>query len=109
MLAFPPWGRETSKLILDECDNHHNINIEIEIELNHCGYNANAPSGVTWMTGLVLKVTPAFRYVLLHHMMGESGWAYPEGGMGAVTQAMAAAAASYGAHIFTNVVRWAFC
>lgn len=38
-------------------------------------------------------------------MMGEGGWAYPEGGMGAVTQAMAAAAASCGAHIFTNVVR----
>jgi hypothetical protein len=37
-------------------------------------------------------------------MMGGTGWSYPEGGMGAVTQAMAAAAASYGAHIFTNVV-----
>jgi phytoene dehydrogenase-like protein len=58
------------------------------------------------MTGLVLRVMPVFRYVLLHHMMGESGWAYPEGGMGAVTQAMAAAATSYGAHIFTNMVRY---
>jgi phytoene dehydrogenase-like protein len=38
-------------------------------------------------------------------MMGESGWAYPEGGMGAVTQAIAAAAVSYGAHIFTKMVR----
>jgi phytoene dehydrogenase-like protein len=56
------------------------------------------------MTSFVLRVTHVFRYVLLHHMMGETGWAYPEGGMGAVTQAMAAAAASYGAHIFTNVV-----
>jgi hypothetical protein len=45
-----------------------------------------------------------FRYILLHHMMGGTGWSYPEGGMGAVTQAMAAAAVSYGAHIFTNVV-----
>lgn len=45
-----------------------------------------------------------FRYVLLHHMMGESGWAYPKGGMGAVTQAAAVAATSHGAHIFTNMV-----
>jgi phytoene dehydrogenase-like protein len=47
------------------------------------------------MTGPALRITPIFRYVLLHHMMGESGWAYPEGGMGAVSQAAASAAASY--------------
>ncbi|PNF33209.1 Pyridine nucleotide-disulfide oxidoreductase domain-containing protein 2 [Cryptotermes secundus] len=52
------------------------------------------------MTG---PYTPGSGYVLLHHMMGGTGWSYPKGGMGAVTQAMAAAAASYGAHIFTNV------
>jgi phytoene dehydrogenase-like protein len=75
------------------------------MELKQYEYNENAPSGVTWRTGLILRVTSVFSYVLLHHMMGEGGWAYPEGGMGAVTQAMAAAAASCGAHIFTNVVR----
>jgi phytoene dehydrogenase-like protein len=56
------------------------------------------------MRGPVLRITCIFRYVLLHHMMGESVWVYPKGGMGAVTQALAAAAASYGAHIFTNMV-----
>jgi phytoene dehydrogenase-like protein len=56
------------------------------------------------MRGPVLRITSISRYVLLHHMMGESGWVYPEGGMGAVTQAAAVAAASYGAHIFTNTV-----
>jgi phytoene dehydrogenase-like protein len=56
-----------------------------------------------------LGIMLVFRYVLLHHMMGGTGWSYPEGGMGAVTQAMAAAAASYGAHIFTNVVSSLYC
>jgi len=56
------------------------------------------------MTGPALRITHIFRYVLLHHMMGESGWAYPEGGMGAVSQAAASAASSYGAHIFTDMV-----
>lgn len=56
------------------------------------------------MTGPALRIIHIFRYVLLHHMMGESGWAYPEGGMGAVSQAAATAAASYGAHIFTDMV-----
>ncbi|XP_066999273.2 pyridine nucleotide-disulfide oxidoreductase domain-containing protein 2 [Anabrus simplex] len=46
-------------------------------------------------------------YVLLHHVMGElegikGAWGYPEGGMGAVTQAMAASACAHGAHIFTD-------
>ncbi|KAJ1522832.1 hypothetical protein ONE63_001983 [Megalurothrips usitatus] len=50
---------------------------------------------------------PGGGYVLLHHVMGElegkrGAWGYPEGGMGAVTQALAASAASHGAHIFTN-------
>ena len=31
-------------------------------------------------------------------------WGYPEGGMGAVTKALASAATSYGAHIFTDMV-----
>jgi phytoene dehydrogenase-like protein len=47
---------------------------------------------------------PGTAYVLLHHVMGAAGgargvWGYVEGGMGAVTQAMARAAQSHGATI----------
>ncbi|KAJ4431497.1 hypothetical protein ANN_20095 [Periplaneta americana] len=53
--------------------------------------------------------TPGSGYVLLHHMTGQindvdSAWGFPEGGMGAVTQAMASAATSFGTHIFTGRV-----
>lgn len=34
----------------------------------------------------------------------QSAWAYPEGGMGSVSQAIAKSAASHGAHIFVNKV-----
>lgn len=49
------------------------------------------------------------RYVLLHHVMGEvdgikGAWGYAEGGMGAVSGAIASCAESYGASIFTNSV-----
>lgn len=52
------------------------------------------------------------RYVLLHHVMGElegrrGAWGYVAGGMGALSQAIARAAATYGAHIFTEQV-WGF-
>lgn len=54
------------------------------------------------------------RYVLLHHVMGElegrrGAWGYVAGGMGALSQAIACAAAARGAHIFTEKVRgvWA--
>lgn len=48
-------------------------------------------------------------YVLLHHVMGEADerkgvWAYVEGGMGAVSDAIAASAHAFGAHIHTNAV-----
>lgn len=50
-----------------------------------------------------------FSYVLLHHVMGELDgvkgvWAYVEGGMGALSESIASAARSLGAHIFTNKV-----
>ncbi len=38
-------------------------------------------------------------YVMLHHHLGETTWGFPRGGMGAVTQAMAAAARAFGAEI----------
>uniref|UniRef100_A0A3Q3BG78 Pyridine nucleotide-disulfide oxidoreductase domain-containing protein 2 n=2 Tax=Kryptolebias marmoratus TaxID=37003 RepID=A0A3Q3BG78_KRYMA len=50
---------------------------------------------------------PGSGYVLLHHVMGElekekGAWGYVEGGMGGVSQAIAKAARSYGADIFTE-------
>ncbi len=50
---------------------------------------------------------PGTGYVLLHHVMGMAGgargvWGYVEGGMGAVTQAMAKAAIGFGAEIRCN-------
>ena len=49
-------------------------------------------------------------YVMLHHHLGDLGdesapsgtWGFPRGGMGAVTQALAAAARSFGAQIRTD-------
>lgn len=51
--------------------------------------------------------TPGTAYVLLHHAFGEVNgkpgvWGHAVGGMGAITQAMAAAARSRGAHIRTG-------
>uniref|UniRef100_A0A8C3GMV1 Pyridine nucleotide-disulfide oxidoreductase domain-containing protein 2 n=1 Tax=Cairina moschata TaxID=8855 RepID=A0A8C3GMV1_CAIMO len=51
--------------------------------------------------------SPGSGYVLLHHVMGElegrrGAWGYVAGGMGALSQAIARAAASWGAHIFTE-------
>jgi len=48
--------------------------------------------------------TPGTGYVLFHHVMGETNgvrgiWAYVRGGMGAVSNALAAAARGYGAEI----------
>jgi len=46
-------------------------------------------------------------YVLLHHVMGsiegqQGAWAYPQGGMGSVSNAMARSAVARGASIFTD-------
>lgn len=46
-------------------------------------------------------------YVLLHHVMGEAAgkkgvWSYVEGGMGAISNAIAASAKDFGAEIITN-------
>ncbi|XP_065528102.1 pyridine nucleotide-disulfide oxidoreductase domain-containing protein 2 isoform X1 [Lathamus discolor] len=51
--------------------------------------------------------TPGSGYVLLHHVMGElegrrGAWGYVSGGMGALSQAIARAAAARGAHIFAE-------
>jgi phytoene dehydrogenase-like protein len=52
--------------------------------------------------------TPGTAYVLLHHAFGEVNgkkrvWGHAIGGMGAITQAMAAAAAAHGVEIETSV------
>ncbi|KAF2366304.1 Amine oxidase [Trinorchestia longiramus] len=52
--------------------------------------------------------TPGSGYVLLHHVMAETGgvkgaWGNPEGGMGAVTGAMARSALASGVQIFTDM------
>ncbi|MEA9586499.1 NAD(P)/FAD-dependent oxidoreductase [Xanthomonas sp. WHRI 10064A] len=51
--------------------------------------------------------TPGTAYVLLHHVFGQSNgvkgaWGHAIGGMGAITQAMAASAREYGAQIRTG-------
>lgn len=51
--------------------------------------------------------TPGSGYVLLHHVMGgldgiRGAWGYPEGGMGAVSNAIANCAIEAGADIFTD-------
>uniref|UniRef100_J3NF85 Pyridine nucleotide-disulfide oxidoreductase domain-containing protein 2 n=2 Tax=Oryza brachyantha TaxID=4533 RepID=J3NF85_ORYBR len=75
-----------------------------------------------WFEGDVLKATlatdavigtmagvhtPGSGYVLLHHVMGETGgqrgvWAYVEGGMGSVSSAISKAALEAGVKIVTN-------
>lgn len=55
----------------------------------------------------VSPYTPGTAYVLLHHAFGEvngkkRAWGHAIGGMGAITQAMARAAASHGAEIETG-------
>ncbi|KAM6184609.1 pyridine nucleotide-disulfide oxidoreductase domain-containing protein 2 [Rhynchocyon petersi] len=51
--------------------------------------------------------TPGSGYVLLHHVMGglegiRGAWGYVQGGMGALSDAIASAATAHGAHIFTE-------
>jgi hypothetical protein len=50
---------------------------------------------------------PGSAYLLLHHVMGEAAgrkgvWSYVEGGMGAISEAIAAAARAHGAEIAVN-------
>lgn len=49
------------------------------------------------------------RYVLLHHVMGslegmQGAWSYVQGGMGALSDAIASSATTRGASIFTEKV-----
>ena len=56
---------------------------------------------------MISPSTPGSGYVLLHHVMGElegvrHAWGYPEGGMGAVSAAIARSAQASGAELFTD-------
>jgi phytoene dehydrogenase-like protein len=50
--------------------------------------------------------TPGSAYVIMHHIMGENagagGWGFIRGGMGGITQAIAASVRAYGGEILTN-------
>lgn len=50
--------------------------------------------------------SPGSAYVIMHHIMGENagagGWGFIKGGMGAITQALAASARAHGAEILTE-------
>jgi len=51
--------------------------------------------------------SPGTAFVMLHHHLdqtggGAAGWGFPRGGMGAVTQALAASARAFGAQIVTD-------
>ncbi len=66
---------------------------------------AMAPGGVIGMWGG--PMSPGSAYVLLHHRMGETdgvsgGWGFVRGGMGGVSEAIAASARAAGAEIRTN-------
>lgn len=66
---------------------------------------ALAPGGVIGVWGG--PMSPGSAYVLLHHRMGEvegvtGGWGFARGGMGAVSEAIAAAARAAGAEIETS-------
>ena len=66
---------------------------------------ALAPGGVIGMWGG--PMSPGSAYVLLHHRMGETdgvtgGWGFVRGGMGGVSEAIAASARAAGAEIRTN-------
>lgn len=71
----------------------------------------HGPCCTCWLSppAPVSSVPVVPRYVLLHHVMGElqgqqGAWAYVAGGMGALSNAIACAAAAHGAHIVTEKV-----
>ena len=56
---------------------------------------------------MISPASPGSGYVLLHHVMGElegirGAWGYPEGGMGAVSGAIARSALAAGAEVYTE-------
>jgi phytoene dehydrogenase-like protein len=74
-------------------------------------FESDAVRGVLAVSGVIGTWagprSPGTAYVMAHHKMGDVGdgqlgsWGFPEGGMGGVTQALRAAAESFGAQIRT--------
>jgi phytoene dehydrogenase-like protein len=75
-------------------------------------FESDAVRGVLAVSGVIGTWagprSPGTAYVMAHHKMGDVGdgqlgsWGFPEGGMGGVTQALRAAAESFGAQIRTS-------
>ena len=75
-------------------------------------FESDAVRGVLSVSGVIGTWagprSPGTAYVMAHHKMGDLGdgqlgaWGFPEGGMGAVTTAMRAAAEAFGAQIRTD-------
>jgi phytoene dehydrogenase-like protein len=75
-------------------------------------FESDALRGVLAVSGVIGTWagprSPGTAYVMAHHKMGDIGdgqlgaWGFPEGGMGAVTQALRAAAEAFGATIRTS-------
>ena len=77
-----------------------------------CGWFESEPLRSTLATDALIGAwaapsTPGTGYVLLHHVMGETGgargvWAYVQGGMGSFSEALAASARALGAEILVD-------
>jgi len=74
-------------------------------------FESDALRGVLSVSGIIGTWagprSPGTAYVVLHHHIGDTdghagAWGFPRGGMGGVTQALAAAARSFGAEIRTG-------
>ncbi|RDD38840.1 Pyridine nucleotide-disulfide oxidoreductase domain-containing protein 2 [Trichoplax sp. H2] len=94
---------------IDPLYDHQALDIDAIMNGNIKAKWKNLPSLYALLqTGVLLIVfLGLLRYVLLHHVMGEvdgikGAWGYAEGGMGAVSSAIARCAESHGASIFTN-------
>ncbi len=75
-------------------------------------FESDAVRGVLSVSGVIGTWagprSPGTAYVMLHHHLGDPGtgevgaWGFPRGGMGAVSEALASAARSFGAEIRTD-------
>jgi len=75
-------------------------------------FESQAVKGVLSVSGVIGTWagprSPGTAYVMAHHKLGDTGdgrvgqWGFPEGGMGAVTRALRAAAESFGAEVRTG-------
>ena len=98
MLSSEPWPVHTTPVVGELC----------WTEIKHLDWKLDYLQLTVLLTKLMVVVS--WRYVLLHHVMGElekekGSWGYVEGGMGGVSNAIASSARSHGASIFTEKAR----